>query len=70
VGAREKKREKKKKKKDEGKPPGATKMKEEIARELGLEDEIAEKGWGNLSSRDTGRIGGIIAGKLKQKNKN
>lgn len=45
-------------------------MKEEIAGELGLEDDIAERGWANLTSRETGKIGGYISKKLREKKKN
>ena len=38
-------------------------MKYEIAEELGLLDKVLEEGWKSLSSKETGRIGGIIAGK-------
>jgi small acid-soluble spore protein F (minor alpha/beta-type SASP) len=44
-------------------------MKEEVASELGLEEEIAEKGWANLTSRETGKIGGYISKKLREKKK-
>lgn len=45
---------------------GLNGLKEEIAKELGLEDEIARRGWSNLTSRETGRIGGHMAKKLKK----
>ena len=37
------------------------KMKYEIAEELGLLDKVMEGGWKSLSSKETGRIGGIIS---------
>lgn len=37
------------------------KMKYEIAEELGLLDKVLENGWKSLSSKETGRIGGIIS---------
>lgn len=43
------------------------KLKEEIAGELGLEDDIARRGWANLTSRETGKIGGYVAKRLKEK---
>ncbi len=58
---------KKKKKKKVDPRPGRQELKEEVASELGLLDDIHEKGWGSLSSRETGKIGGIIAKKLKLK---
>jgi hypothetical protein len=42
------------------------KLKEEIAGELGLNDNIAKKGWANLTSRETGKIGGYVAKRLKE----
>lgn len=44
----------------------AKKIKEEIASELGFEDIIANKGWANLTSRETGKIGGYVAKRLKK----
>lgn len=37
------------------------KMKYEIAEELGLLDRVLEEGWRSLSSKETGRIGGLLA---------
>lgn len=37
----------------------------EIAEELGLLDKVLEQGWKSLSSKETGRIGGIISKKRK-----
>lgn len=42
-------------------------MKYEIARELGVLDQVLEGGWKSLSAKDTGRIGGMMTGKKKQK---
>lgn len=36
------------------------KLKYEIAGELGLTDKIAEEGWGGLTAKESGRIGGLI----------
>ena len=36
-------------------------MKNEIASELGLTDKIKEGGWKNLTAKESGRIGGIMA---------
>ena len=44
------------------------KLKYEIAEELGLLDKVMEKGWKSLSSKETGRIGGLITKKRRQKN--
>ena len=44
------------------------KMKYEIAEELGLLDKNSENGWKGLTSRESGRIGGIM-GKRKRAQK-
>lgn len=36
-------------------------MKYEIAEELGLLDKVMTEGWRALSSKETGRIGGLLA---------
>ena len=49
------------------------KLKYEIAEELGLLDKVMESGWKSLSSKETGRIGGLITKRRreeKQKNEN
>lgn len=38
----------------------------EIAEELGLLDKVLESGWKSLSSKETGRIGGIISKKRRE----
>lgn len=43
------------------------KMKYEIAEELGLLDKVMEQGWKSLSSKETGRIGGLINKKKKER---
>lgn len=42
-------------------------VKYEMAKELGLYDQVIEKGWGSLSARQTGKIGGMIAGEKRKK---
>lgn len=42
------------------------KMKYEIAGELGLLDQVMEKGWKSLTAKETGRIGGILSKRRKQ----
>lgn len=44
-------------------------MKYEIAEELGLVDKIKQLGWGGLTAKETGRIGGIMTVRKKQKKK-
>jgi len=40
-------------------------MKYEIAEELGLLDKVMTEGWRSLSSKETGRIGGLLAKKKR-----
>lgn len=42
------------------------KMKYEAATELGLIDRLLEVGWGGLTAGETGRIGGLVARKLRR----
>ena len=44
----------------------AERKKYEIARELGLLDRIREVGWAGLSTKETGRIGGLIGQKNRK----
>jgi hypothetical protein len=41
------------------------KLKYEIARELGLMDKIEEVGWGGLTAKESGKIGGLVRVKKK-----
>lgn len=43
------------------------KMKYEIAEELGLLDQVLEQGWKTLSAKETGRIGGLMTKRTKEK---
>jgi small acid-soluble spore protein F (minor alpha/beta-type SASP) len=40
-------------------------MKYEIANELGLGEKLHDVGWGGLTAKETGRIGGIITRRKK-----
>ena len=42
------------------------KMKYEIAGELGLLEKIESSGWGNLTAKESGKIGGIITARKKE----
>jgi hypothetical protein len=42
-------------------------LKLEIASELGLADKVASEGWGNLTAAETGRLGGILNKRLKDR---
>ncbi|MCL1843970.1 MAG: alpha/beta-type small acid-soluble spore protein [Defluviitaleaceae bacterium] len=41
-------------------------MKMEIAEELGLLDKVKASGWKSLTSKESGRIGGILARRKKR----
>lgn len=42
-------------------------LKYEVAKELGLMEKIKEVGWAGLTPKETGKIGGIMASKNKEK---
>lgn len=39
-------------------------MKYEVADELGLRDQIRNRGWGDMTTRDVGKIGGHMVRKM------
>lgn len=41
-------------------------LKTEIAKELGLWEQIESEGWGSLTNEACGRVGGIMNKRLKQ----
>jgi hypothetical protein len=41
-------------------------LKYEIADELGLLNQVLEKGWKSLSAKETGRIGGMMTKRKKE----
>ena len=43
-------------------------LKLEVAAELGLAEKVSSEGWGNLTARETGRIGGLLNKRLKDRN--
>ena len=45
------------------------KVKYEIAEELGLLDKVMEYGWKSLTSKETGRIGGLVTKKKRDARK-
>lgn len=55
---------KKKKKKKE--PTKDDLLKYEIAEELGLMDKIEDMGWGGLTAKESGKIGGIMTSRKKK----
>ncbi len=45
-------------------------MKYEIAEELGLLDKVLNEGWKTLTAKETGKIGGIVTKRKRQKCEN
>ena len=45
----------------------ADQMKYEIAEELGLLEKVREQGWKSLSAKETGRIGGLMTKKKRER---
>ena len=43
-----------------------TRMKYEIAEEMGLLDRVLSDGWKSLSAKETGRIGGLMTKRKKR----
>ena len=41
------------------------KLKYEVAEELGLLDKVLSQGWKSLTSKETGRIGGMVTKKKR-----
>ena len=62
-------KEKKISREDIAKMSREERMKYEIAQELGLLDQVLEEGWKTLSAKETGRIGGIMNRRQKQREK-
>lgn len=42
-------------------------MKYEIAEEMGLLDQVLNEGWKSLSAKETGRIGGLMTKRRREK---
>jgi hypothetical protein len=61
--------EKKVKNKKKKEPTANDIMKMEIAKELGLIDKVEKLGWGGLTAKETGRIGGLMTAKKKKRKK-
>lgn len=53
---------------DDNLVPGAEKqldeLKQEVAEELGLDDDIEKRGWENMTTRETGKIGGNMVKRM------
>ena len=47
-------------------PEPEEKRKYEVAEELGLLDKVMESGWRSLTSKETGRIGGLVTKKRRK----
>ena len=44
-------------------------MKYEVAEELGLLPRLREVGWAGLSTAESGRIGGIVGARMRERKK-
>ena len=42
-------------------------FKDEVAEELGLADKIARQGWGEMTARECGKVGGTMVKKMVKK---
>lgn len=51
---------------DKNKDEEKERMKYEIAEELGLLDKVKEGGWKSLTSKETGRIGGLMTKRKRE----
>ncbi|UMZ73190.1 small, acid-soluble spore protein, alpha/beta type [Natranaerofaba carboxydovora] len=56
--------------KKENKSDAIERLKWETAMDLGLLPKVLEKGWEYLTAEETGRLGGIVARKLKKTKSN
>ena len=56
--------------KKEKEPTPLDLLKYEVAEELGLLGKAREGGWGALTTKESGRIGGIMARKLRENQTN
>ena len=43
---------------------GLKRLKYEVAEELGLRDDIEQRGWENMTTREVGKIGGNMVKKM------
>ncbi|HAH96969.1 MAG TPA: hypothetical protein DHD79_03345 [Firmicutes bacterium] len=43
------------------------KAKLKVARELGFYEQVREGGWGSLSAKECGQVGGILSKKIREK---
>lgn len=41
-------------------------LKMEVAEELGLLEKVRRLGWGGLSARESGKVGGVMTRRLKE----
>jgi hypothetical protein len=41
-------------------------LKEEVAKSLGLWDKVASVGWGGLTAAESGRVGAVLARRLRE----
>jgi hypothetical protein len=44
--------------------PALDRFKYEVARDLGLDDDVERRGWGNMTTREVGKIGGHMVKRM------
>ena len=52
-----------------GRPTSTQRMKYEIAAQIGLLPRVLEVGWAGLTPAESGRIGGLVARRLREEKK-
>lgn len=45
-------------------------LKEEVAKDTGLDDDIQERGWENMTTREAGKIGGQMVKRMIRRAEN
>lgn len=53
----------------DGAPTRAERLKYEIAGQLGLIERVLEVGWAGLTPAESGRVGGLVARRLREEKK-
>ncbi|MBC7345439.1 MAG: alpha/beta-type small acid-soluble spore protein [Clostridia bacterium] len=46
---------------------GLDKLKEDVLRDLDLADDVKERGWENMTTREAGKVGGTMVRRLVRK---
>lgn len=54
-------------KRSQHKPTRLERLKRQVAKELGLWPKVRQAGWGGLTAAESGRVGGIMMHRLRQR---